>query len=438
MVKPYAFITILLAGVAVFISSCATIRYDEESPGDQKEIQKLQARLLTSPRNQAALRDLGAIYFRAKNYRQALEYLKKAFAVDSRDSKTIFYYGMSLEVSGNDSAALGVYINYSDVSSLSPYRKLIEGRYRQLTQDIIHRQFQSLLLREQSLGADRLGSKTLAVFPLQYQGKDEKYDALGKGLSEMIIIDLGQVKSLQLVERVRVEALLNELKLSQSKYVDQSTAPRMGKLLSAGKIVNGSFNVSGNNLLRLDVASWDVAKMKYPNPVTQSDALENLFKLEKDLVFGIIKEMGIQLSPGERERIQLIPTRNITAFLAYSIGLKEEDRRDFKAASVYYKQAVSLDPTFAPAKTKADAADALAAAGGDKLNAMMAAELLDGPPSGEKMSSNDLLRLRLGNLGGNIGSGFQPGEDDRKPAEEAARAGAPVGRLPAPPRPPQR
>lgn len=435
MAKLYSFITILLAGVVVFISSCATVRYDEETSDDQKEIQKLQARLLISPRDQASLRDLGAIYFRAKNYRQSFEYLKKAFAVEARDSKTIFYYGMTLEISGNDTAALGVYINYSDVSSLSPYRKLIEGRYRQLTVDIIHRQFQSLLVQEQSLGPDRLGAKTVAVFPLQYQGKDAKYDALGKGLSEMIIIDLGQVKSLQLVERVRIEALLDELKFGQSQYVDQTTAPRMGKLLSAGRIVNGSFNVSDNNLLRLDVASWDVAKMKYPNPVTQSDALDNLFKLEKDLVFGIIKEMGIQLTPGERERIQLIPTKNILAFIAYSTGLNQ---RDFKAASVYYKQAVSLDPNFNLAKTKADAADALAAGGGDKKNALAAAESIEGPVAGKKGSTDGLMKQRMGNLSSGIGSGFQPGEDDRKPAEEAARSGAPLGRLPEPPRPPQR
>jgi TolB-like protein len=345
---------------------------------------------------------------------------------------------MSLETAGNDSAALGIYINYTDISGLSPYRRLIEGRYRQLTQDIIHRQFRTLLLKEESLGPGRLGTKTLAVFPLLYQGTDTKFDALGKGLSEMMIIDLGQVRSLQLVERVRIEALLDELNLGQSRYVDQSTAPRVGKLLSAGRIVNGSFNVSADNRLRLDVASWDIPRKKFPNPVTQSDDLENLFKLEKDLVFSIIKEMGIQLTPAEREKIQFIPTRNITAFLAYSIGLKEEDRGDFKAAGVYYKQAVSLDPGFALAKSKADAADALAAAGGDRLNALAAVEAIDGPAGGGKGPTRDLIMLRLENLSGSIGSGFQGGEDGRKPAEEAARAGAPVGRLPEPPRPPQR
>lgn len=428
-------ISVLLVASLLFCA-CATVKYDENIGSYRKQIATLEARLRVKPDDADALRDLGVIYFQAREYAQARDYLKKASVIDANDAKTLFYYGMTLEFENNIQAALAAYINYADFSILSPYRNLMEGRYRALTRDIIQQQLQALVIQEQVLGDKEMSSGTVAVFPLTYQGSDEKFSALGKGLSEMVLIDLGQVSALKLVERIRIETLLAELRFGQTQKVDPATAPRLGRLLSAGRIVSGTYNVSGEETMRLDVTSWDVLTRKFPEATTQSDALENLFKLQKDLVFAIIKDMGLTISRAERERIQRIPTRNLQAFLAYSIGLKEEDQGDFKAAGVYYKQAVSLDPNFGLAQTKADAADALAVAGGNKQNALVAAQRVD-PPSPANSRSGDLVRQRLENLTTGVGSGFVPGEDDRRPVEEAARAGAAVGNLPPPPPPPR-
>jgi hypothetical protein len=55
----------------------------------------------------------------------------------------------------------------------------------------------------------------------------------------------------------------------------------------------------------------------------------------------------------------------------------------------------------------------------------------------EGMTPQDLRDDRLINLGGNIGSNFVPGQDSRKPAEDAANSGTTPGELASPPRPPQ-
>ncbi|MEO8168055.1 MAG: CsgG/HfaB family protein, partial [bacterium] len=271
-----------------------------------------------------------------------------------------------------------------------------------------------------------------AVFPLAYQGTDPKYDALGKGLSEMMIIDLGQVKSLTMVERIRIEALLDELRFGQSKKVDPATAPRLGKLLGAGKIVSGAFNVSNNNL-RMDVAAWDVVNKKYPELKTKADDLDNLFKIEKEIVFGVIKELGITLTPEERDRVQFIPTKNTLAFINYCLGLQNEDARDFQSAKVYYNQAVSIDPNFGLAKTKLAAAEALNIGGGSKEEALLVADQID-PSSKKKKDKINLVLDRLRNLEIGIGIPFREGQDDRKGAQEAADGLL----LPGPPPPPNR
>jgi TolB-like protein len=432
MAKLRAIIGVLALSLSLF--SCATTKFGEGGGDTAAEIRKLQRQLLIKPNDPPALRDLGVLYFQARQYELARLNLYRSFMQVEDDPRTIFYYGMTLEYLGDVDGALRVYINYSDVAASSQYQKLIEGRYRTLTREAVQKQFQKLLADEQKLGTEKISPKAVAVFPLAYQGSDPKYEALGKGLSEMMLIDLGQVKNLQVIERIRIEALLEELKFGQTDKVDPTTAPRFGKLLSAGRVVSGAFNVNNLNL-RMDVAAWDVINKKYPDLKSSADELDNLFKVEKEVVFSIIKELGIILTPEERDRIQFIPTKNTFAFMNYCLGLKSEDARDFQGARVYYNQAASFDPNFGLAKTKVAAMEALSIAGGPKEKALSVAEQAEpGGKKTKKKAGMNLVIERLQHLGDGIGSPFRPGQDDRKPAQEVVEAGI----LPEPPKPPGR
>jgi tetratricopeptide (TPR) repeat protein len=433
MFRSRTLIPLLAACLLVSISSCVTVKFDENIANYRATIQRLEAKLTKTPNDFESLQELGVIYFQTKQYLRATDYLRNALSLKQGDSKTLFYLGMSLEFQGNTKSALAVFLNYTDVSSLSPYRKLMEGRYRALTRAVIQQQVQSLLAREHELGEDAMSPKTVAVFPFAYQGTDDKFSGLGMGLGEMVIIDLGQVKGLTLVERIRIDAVLDELKFGQSKSVDPATAPRVGKILTAGRIVTGSFDVSKSNQLQLNAAFYDVPNRKFPDAVSHSGELDNMFRLEKGLVFDVIAQMGIRLTPVEREKIQRIPTKSLQAFLAYSKGLEKENAGDYQAASTFFRQSVTLDPNFAPAKGRAEAADALTVAGGG--GAIAAAQKIDPPIRPEFVGTvQELVSDRFSILVSSLGSNFIPGEDNRKPADEAARTTK--VKLPNPPRPP--
>jgi TolB-like protein len=424
------------------LQACATTGSVESTADYRVTIRKLQERLVTNPQDAEALRELGVIYFEAKQYGPAREHLKKASLVNDRDGKTMFYLGMTQEYDGDLRGALATYLNYTDIASSSPYRKLMEGRYQIVTRDLIARQFRELAANEESLGKQSTPANAVAVFPLVYETGDQKFSALGLGLAEMITTDLGHVKKLKLVERMRVEELMNELKFSATSAVDPSTAPRLGKFLAAGRLVGGRYAVADDNTLRLDVASLDVAKAKTPTASTESDALENLFKIQKEIVFKVVKDMGITLTREETDLIQRIPTKNLQAFLAYSIGLEKEGQGDFGAASVYFKQAGTLDPSFAPAKSKADASEAMSTSGPTKESALAAAYKVSPPPSPDagadrRRGPRVLLAKRLMRLQRLINLGFIPGPDSRKAFEDAFNAGVIIDLLPLPPRPPQ-
>jgi TolB-like protein len=427
--------------IAVVCGSCSTTPTLDGGSDAEQEIRVLQRLLVQRPNDPAVQRDLGVACFQTKRYDAAKLYLNRSYTQVADDPRTLFYYGMTLEYLGEMEAALRIYINYTDVPSSSQYRKLIEGRYRTLVQEVVRQQFQRLLAEEQKLGTEGLKPSVIAVFPFAYQGTDPKYRALGKGLGELILTDLGQVQSLRIVERIRIETLLEELKFGQSRAVDPATAPRLGKLLSAGQLISGSYDLSKGQVLTVNVASLDALSRETPKVTTASDELESLFKLEKDLVFSILDKLGITLTQQERENIMRVPTRNLQAFLLYCLGLEKEDAKDFRGASDLYYQAISLDPAFAPAKTRADAAVSVVVAGGPKENALAIANSIEPGKKQEPATAqkqNGMVNARLQTLGNNVGLNFYPGQDDRKAAEDAVRFGIIEEGLGLPPPPPSR
>src|SRR5687768_14231382 len=89
--------------------------------------------------------------------------------------------------------------------------------------------------------AEAADKPTVAVLYFDYQGKNEELALLKKGLAQMLISDLSASDAYVVVERDRLEDVLAELKLGQSKAVDAKTAAKIGKLLGARFLIMGGY-----------------------------------------------------------------------------------------------------------------------------------------------------------------------------------------------------
>lgn len=98
---------------------------------------------------------------------------------------------------------------------------------------------------------------TIAVLYLDYAGKDEALAQLRKGLAQMLVTDLSDNPKLALVERLQLEAVLEELKLGQTRSIDRASAAKIGKLLGARYLVMGGYFELAKSL-RVDVRVVDV------------------------------------------------------------------------------------------------------------------------------------------------------------------------------------
>ena len=109
--------------------------------------------------------------------------------------------------------------------------------------------------------------------------KNTELTNLRKGLAQMLISDLSEVKGITLVERARLEEVLKEIKLSRSTKFDPKTANRVGKLLGARYIVMGGFFVFSNKL-RIDSRIVDVETGKIVGTFGDNSKLEEFLQLE--------------------------------------------------------------------------------------------------------------------------------------------------------------
>ena len=88
------------------------------------------------------------------------------------------------------------------------------------------------------------GSIAVQAFVNKGSGSnDGEFRAMAKGLAAMIIADLSKVPGLKVLEREKVQLLVNEARLGDSGLADTASAVRSGRLMRAEKVVVGNFEV---------------------------------------------------------------------------------------------------------------------------------------------------------------------------------------------------
>ncbi len=379
-----------------------------------------------------ALKNLGIYYMQVKDNQKARYYLDHALEENPSDPALFLYKGINLEFFNKPEDAMSYYQKFDKVPLDSPYRELLEGRYLWLKRQKIYSEVDSLAKAEDQSSFENASVSTLAVFPLMYHGVNENYVPLSRGFSEMISIDLAKVKDLTILERIRIQAVIDELKFSQSSAVDQSTAPRAGKLLKAGTIVSGDYDISEEQEFKINLGSWDVQTSERKSFVNVSGKLEDLFELQKRVVFSFLEKNGIELTQEEKESIAFIPTQNLNAFLSYSSGLLQEDAGNFKEAETFYQNAIQIDPNFNAAGDKLETTQSIGKSSG--TTDQLITSLRTSDPVIVDQSSINIVYNRQQNLGNNISTNFVQGIDSRNPAQDQGLNLA----LPEPPPPPAR
>lgn len=116
----------------------------------------------------------------------------------------------------------------------------------------------ALALSPNVVHADTDTDTTVAVMYFDHNTKVEELAFLRKGLAQMLAVDLAKTSGITVVERLRLEEILAELKLNKSNKIDRKSAIKAGKLLGARYLVMGSYNDFRGDVLNVIVKVVDV------------------------------------------------------------------------------------------------------------------------------------------------------------------------------------
>ncbi len=351
-----AAISICLIAVILGISACGEAHFRKgRSALNQGNyaaaISELSQAALRAPRDYKRFRELGVAYFQTRQFEQAVSALERSRMLQPNDGRTLFFLGMCREQKGNSAGAIAVYSEYRKHSLFDPMNRQLQARISRLSLQLAQQEVQQALHLEKARTHAPVQTNTVAVLYFRNVSERREWTTLLKGLTSILITDLGKVRSLRLVERAKLEVLMQEISLSSSGLYDELTAPRAGRILGAERVIIGGATASGTSSLQLDAgviqSSTSAAVAK---PVRVAGRMSEVLQLEKQLAFSLIDQLGVRLNESEREAIQKLPTESTLAFVSFCRGLEFADSLKIPQAQQAFSEALKIDPNFAAAR----------------------------------------------------------------------------------------
>ncbi len=337
----------------------------------QDAVPMIEQHLVENPDDVKARGRLGFAYIKTGKIDNAIKELEIVRKQDPEDSYASFYLGLAYLNNKEYAKAVEVWKSYKD-----KHKPLVEAEIKKLLTVVqiaaSRKAAKSAVANESKLMTSEPGANTVAVCYYDDLSPDKELKAFQKGLTAMVITNLSKIKSIKVLERVRVQALLEEMKLGQTGIVDPATAPKIGRLLGAETVVVGNLSKGSINAVTT-LASAKEGKTVGSSAVNVDEA--DFFNLPAAIVMHIADLKKITLTDDEKAAVGEIQTKNLKAFIYYGQALDALDSGDWKKAKDLYAMALKEDPRFKDASDGKDSCPSKDAPSVGELSNMKAKSL---------------------------------------------------------------
>jgi len=340
-------------------------------------------------------REMGVAYFEQGDLIKAEDVLKTANSIRP-DARTSLYLGLVFEKQEMYGKAIDAYRASLALNPGGKTKDMIRSHLDVLIAKKMQQEVSQALAHESAIDVDTIPDNTIAVVDFDDTHLPPDLAPISKGLAEFTAMDLAKIKSLKVVDRLKIDAIMNELKLGASGYVNPATAPRMGRLMGSNRIVTGTVLGIGDEAIQIDGAVVKTRDSSSSMTGAAEGQLDKFFEVEKDFVMKVVDNLGITLTAEERDSIRTVPTESYLAFMAYCRGLDLRSRGMYDAAANEFQQAVDADKGFEEAGVQMKAA--AAEVSGDEAGAFQKFEAELTSASGEKGGDEGLGRFQAGSL----------------------------------------
>ena len=186
--------------------------------------------------------------------------------------------------------------------------------------------------------------KSIVVLPVHYLGDpNSQYQADGMG--EEIKNSLSKIKDLRVLDKSAID---------EYPYSDKS-GKEIGKELNVGALLKITYQKE-NEQAKVFVKLINARDGKILFSEKYAFTNEGIFVLQNRIAQSIAQELKAEITPEEKERLERIPTTEITAYDFNMRGLEEYSKwandknlDAFKNAEIFFHKAIKLDSTYGPA-----------------------------------------------------------------------------------------
>jgi len=336
-----------LIGMTMVLTACGgmdLMKAELQMAGKQyaQAIPAYRNYLTGHPDSVTAHNKLGFAYLKTGQLNNAAKEFESVLKLEPNNCYAILYLGMTQLNREEFSKAIATWQTFRDKK-----QPLVEAEIRRLLTVVqiaeSRRLAQEALAQEKQLQARAPDTDTVSICYFEDLSPDKSLRAFQKGLAAMLITDMSKIKSLTVVERLRLQALFQEMKLGQTGIVDEKTAPRVGHLLGAEHLVTGNLAIGS---IRATTSLISAQAGTVAGSATVEVEQDNFYELPRLIIDNYAQIMGITLTPEEVEAIGIPHTKNYQAFLYYGEGLDAIDEGRWQDAKDLFGKALKLDPQF--------------------------------------------------------------------------------------------
>lgn len=183
----------------------------------------------------------------------------------------------------------------------------------------------------------------LTVSDFGVESKKEEYTFIGKGISTLVAGELRRTKAVKLLERSKMNKIIEEQRLSLSGMIDDSKQVELGKLIAADYIVFGEIIDMGSSLL-ISVRIADTATSEIVWKDSLTEKLETYDFIGAYFAKSILTELGLSVGKETAAKVETKVTKAPEAIVALSSGIDAYDKGDEEKAKEELQTVKKLDP----------------------------------------------------------------------------------------------
>jgi TolB-like protein len=183
----------------------------------------------------------------------------------------------------------------------------------------------------------------IALSDFTVETDSDKYKFVGKGLSELIGVELLKSRDVMVVERDKRAQLLAEMEFSLSDLADESKTAQIGKLLSADYLAFGSAVQMGDEfLITMKLVEVETGERVWADTIMAP--LSSYGRIAAFLTGSMLKSLKVTVAVSTEQKAEVKEEKNPEALIAFSQAVESFDNKDTAAAMEELDKAKKIDP----------------------------------------------------------------------------------------------